>query len=90
MKLLNTLLLLVRPSPPVTGVAPGAVYYDSSANEPRYSDGSTWNPFGQTGFPDPLSTTFTVPDGRQVMYFDSFTNDGVLTISGTGYLVGIR
>jgi hypothetical protein len=90
MKLLNTLLLLVKPSPPTTGVAPGAVYYDSGANEPRYSDGTNWNSFGSNGFPEDVTTTYVVPDNRQVIYFDRFQNDGILTITGTGTLVGMR
>jgi hypothetical protein len=90
MKLLSTLLLLVRSTPPTTGVAAGAVYYDSTEAEPRFHDGSNWNTFGEAGFPDPIVSSFTVPNGRQVTYFDHFQNDGVLTISGTGTLVGIR
>lgn len=90
MKLLSTLLLLVKSVPPTTGVAAGAVYFDSTNNEPRFNDGTNWNSFGTIGFPDPISTTFTVPDARQVMYFDHFQNDGVLTITGSGYIVGIR
>ena len=90
MKLLNTLLLLVKPSAPVTGVAKGAIYYDDSAGEPRWNDGIGWNSFGSTGFPEDLTSTYTVPDNRQVIYFDRFTNDGVLQINGTGTLVGMR
>lgn len=90
MKLFNTLRLLVRSSAPSTGVSAGAVYYDDLNAEPLYHDGSTWNTFGTTGFPEVIHYTFTVPDNRQVMYFDSFQNDGVLTISGTGTLVGMR
>ncbi len=92
MKLLNTLRLLVSGSPPVTGVGPGAVYYDSAAGEPRWNDGSQWNSFGggSVGFPEDITTSYTVPDNRQVIYFDRFTNDGVLTINGTGTLVGMR
>lgn len=90
MKLLNTLRLLVRATPPSTGVSAGAVYHDATANEPRWHDGATWNSFGTVGFPDPITTSFVVPDGKQVTYFDRFTNDGVLTITGSGYLVGIR
>jgi hypothetical protein len=80
MKLLNTLLLLARPQAPITGVAAGALY----------NDGSAWNAFGQTGFPEDILSTYTVPDNRQVTYFDRFQNDGVLTIVGTGTLVGFR
>lgn len=90
MRLLNTLLLLVRPTPPSSGVAAGSVYFDSSMGEPRWSDGATWNSFGSIGFPDPITTSFTVPDAHQVTYFDKFQNDGVLTITGTGYIVGMR
>lgn len=90
MKLLNTLMLLVRPTPPVTGVGAGAMYHDATANEPRWHDGTNWNSFGSTGFPEDLTSTYVVPDNRQVIYFDKFTNDGVLTIAGTGTLVGMR
>jgi hypothetical protein len=87
MRLLNTLRLLVRASPPTTGVAPGAVYYDTTCVEPRYYDGASWQTFGEIGFPQ-VTTAFVVPDGRQVTYFDQFRNDGVLTIEGSGVLVG--
>jgi hypothetical protein len=90
MKLLNTLLLLVKSTPPTTGVGAGAVYYDASAQEPRWNDGTGWNSFGSTGFPEDVTSTYTVPDNRQVTYFDRFQNDGVLTIVGTGTLVGFR
>jgi hypothetical protein len=89
-KLLNTLLLLARPSPPTTGVAPGAIYYDTASATPLYYDGSAWTPFVTTGVPQTINSTFMVPDNRQVMYFDSLRNDGVLFISGTGTLVGMR
>lgn len=89
MKLFSSLLLLVRPTPPSNNSA-GAVFYDSAATEPRWSDGSNWNSFGTVGFPDPLTSSFTVPNNRQVVYFDKFTNDGVLTITGSGYIVGMR
>jgi hypothetical protein len=78
MKLLNTLLLLVKSTPPTT------------AQEPRWNDGTGWNSFGSTGFPEDVTSTYTVPDNRQVTYFDRFQNDGVLTIVGTGTLVGFR
>lgn len=90
MKLLNTLLLFARATPPTTGVAAGAVYFDATANEPRYNDGANWNSFGSTGFPEDITSTYVVPDNRQVIYFDRFQNDGILTIAGTGTLVGMR
>ena len=90
MKLLNTLRLLLSPTAPTAGATAGAVYYDSAQAQPLFNDGTTWAPFGVPGIPDPIVTTFTVPDGRQVMYFDHFQNDGVLIINGSGYLVGIR
>jgi hypothetical protein len=88
-RLLNVLRLLASSAAPQAGVAAGAVYYDMLAHEPVFHDGTTWNTFRQIGFPDPV-VAFTVPDGRQVTYFDKVTNDGVLTITGSGYLVGIR
>lgn len=90
MKLLNALTLLVRSSAPTTGAGAGAIYYDSDTSQPRYHDGSTWNPFGSGGFPEIVTDKFAVPDNRQVIYFDHFQNDGILTISGTGTLVGMR
>jgi hypothetical protein len=92
MKLLNTLLLLARPSAPTTGVAAGAVYYDTGGAQPLYYDGTSWSSFagGAIGVPEVISGTYAVPDNRQVIYFDRFQNDGVLTITGTGTMVGIR
>ncbi len=95
MRLLNTLLLLTRTSAPTTGVAAGAVYYDAANNEPKYHNGTAWMSFGGTGagtigFPEDVTTTYVVPDNRQVTYFDRFQNDGVLNIQGTGTLIGFR
>jgi hypothetical protein len=87
-RLLNTLRLLVSGAAPTSGVAPGAVYYDSSDNTPRFYDGSQWVDFNRLGFPDPANGVI-IPDGRQVLYFDSFVNDGVLVINGTGRLIGV-
>ncbi len=95
MKLLNTLRLLVSGTAPSQGVAAGAIYYDSGTNEPKYHNGTQWNSFGGTGtgtigFPEVSSPTYVVPDNRQVIYFDRFQNDGVLQITGTGTLIGMR
>jgi N-acetylglucosamine kinase-like BadF-type ATPase len=87
-KLLATLRLLVSSVAPTGGATQGAVYYDSADNAPRYYDGTQWVDFNQLGFPDPAIAAI-VPDGRQVIYFDKFTNDGVLTINGTGTLIGM-
>jgi hypothetical protein len=87
MRLLNALRLLVDPNPPAVFYQ-GSVYFDSTVNEPRYYDGANWSSFG-TGVPDPV-ISYTVPAGRQVMYFDHITNNGVLSIEDTGYLVGTR
>lgn len=90
MRLLNTLRMLVSSTPPAASVGEGEMYYDSRYREPRFHDGVHWVSIGQNGFEDPISTSFLVPDGRQIMYFDHFTNDGVLTILGNGSLVGVR
>jgi len=89
MRLLNTLRLLVAGAAPSSGVGQGAVYYDSSDNAPRYYDGAQWVDFNQLGFPDPANGVI-IPDGRQVVYFDAFVNDGVVTIQGTGRLIGVN
>ena len=90
MRLLNALRLLVSGDPPVSGVAQGALYYDAVSGQPLFHNGATWNGFGEPGgFPDPAVTAY-VRDGHQVMYFDHFTNDGVLTIAGTGTLIGVH
>jgi hypothetical protein len=90
MRLLNTLRMLVSPTPPNAVVGSGEMYYDSRYREPRYHNGEQWVSIGQNGFEDPILTSFLVPDGRQIMYFDAFTNNGVITILGSGSLVGVR
>ena len=90
MRLLNALRLLVTPDPPTGAVTAGAVYYDSTCAQPLFHDGIRWQGFGTPGgFPDPALTLW-VRDGHQVMYFDHFTNDGILTIAGTGTLIGVH
>lgn len=89
MKLLNPLRLLTRSSAPSQGVEAGAMYFDTTVGAPRFHDGTQWVDVNQLGFPDP-ATGVIVPDGRQVTYFDQFTNDGVLVINGTGTLIGLR
>ncbi len=93
MKLLSTLRLLTRPSAPTSGAEAGAIYYDTTAGKPLYNDGSQWTSFAGNsvaGYPQDVTDTYTVPDNRQVIYFDRFQNDGVITITGTGTLIGMR
>lgn len=88
MRLFNLLRLLATPSPPTQGVAEGAVYYDTTLREPQYHDDTHWTALSPLGIANPILNV-VVPTGRQVTYFDTITNDGVLTIEGTGTLVGI-
>jgi hypothetical protein len=90
MRLLNTIRLLVKPDAPTTGVAQGALYYDSTREQTRVHDAIAWKDASPLGVPNPVTGVVYICDGREVTYFDRLVNDGVLTIEGTGTLIGVR
>lgn len=88
MRLLNPLRLLVKTGAPTQGAAQGAVYYDAARDRMRARTATAWRDVDQVGTPNPLGGAI-ITDGYEALYFDRIVNDGVLTIEGSGTLIGV-